>query len=347
MRQRINKMKNRIVYGSNWSKPQYMVRLFRNLALRYLFNQRPLRGIDFAVDYACDLKCRHCFNKDIIPTGQKLQLADYARIFKEAEREGILNFCFQGGEFLILKNWEEYIKLVDQKKFSVSVTTNGTHLTADVAKRLKILGVNTVTISIDSGIPSEHDEFRGVPGTYQKAIKAIEYCIAEGLRVVINTTITPDSLESEGFIKLIKISQQYELLLNTIFAAPSGNWVGCEEIVMKQADIVKYDRMCRKYGNINRDVDSLYFGRGCPGVTESLYISPYGDVFGCAYIHIKLGNVLEESLHDIRQKGFKFFNYASQCLIAEKLPFIKEYNSLVEGKELPLPYEAHGKIKSW
>lgn len=344
---KVNKVWNRIKYGSNLDKPGYMVRLFKNLCLRYLFNRRPLRGIDFAVDYACDLRCKHCFNKDVMQGERKMQLKDYARVFKEAEMEGILNFCFQGGEFLLLGDWEEYIKLVDPKRFSISVTTNGTHLTPTVARRFKELGVNTVTISIDSGIAEEHDTFRGVPGTFKKALQAIDFSMAEGLKVVINSTISPQNLRSKGFIELIELTCRKGLLLNTIFAAPSGKWIGCEKVVMKDSDISEYNTISRKYGNIVRDMDSLYLGRGCPGVTESIYISPYGDVFGCAYIHIRLGNVFEESLSNIRQKGFMYFNYPKKCLISENLDFIREYNRVAAGKVLPLPFEAHEEIKAW
>ncbi len=345
----LNKFWNRLRYGSNIDKPVYMFRLLSNLFRRYFLNQRPLRGIDFAVDFACNLRCKHCFNKDILSSNgnRKMSLVDYARVFKEAESEGILNFCFQGGEFLILKDWEEILKLLNPGKFSISVTTNGTYLDKPTAKRLKELGVNTITISLDSGISEEHDEFRGVAGTYAKAIKAIEASLDEKLRVVINTTITPQSLRSKGFMSLVEFTASENLLLNTIFAAPSGNWAGCEDIIMRDKDIALYTSMCKKYGNIVRDVDSLYMGRGCPGVNESIYITPYGDVFGCAYIHIKLGNLFEESLCDIRKKGMKFFKYQKKCLIAENADFIQQYNHLVKDKALPLSYEAHKQIGAW
>jgi MoaA/NifB/PqqE/SkfB family radical SAM enzyme len=343
----LHKFWNRVRYGSNLNKPRYMLRLFKNLLLRYFFNQRPLRGIDFAVSYACNLNCQHCFNKDIDPDRRQMTLEDYARVFKEADKEGILNFCFQGGEFLALKNWEDYLKLLDPGKFSVSVTTNGVCLNKDVARRMKELGVNTVTVSIDSGIAEEHDAFRGKTGTFEKAMQAIDNCLEQKMRVVVNSTITPQSMRSAGFKKLVEYAASKDLLLNTIFAAPSGNWVGNEGIIMREKDIEEYNAICKKYGNITRDIDSLYLGRGCPGVNESVYITPFGDVFGCAYIHIVLGNIFDESLHDIRKRGAKYFKYSKKCLISEKMEFIREYNALVSGKQLPLPVDEHAKIESW
>ncbi|MBN2121180.1 MAG: radical SAM protein [Candidatus Omnitrophica bacterium] len=341
---------NRIRYGSTWKKPFYMLRLLKNLFLRICFNKRPLRGIDFAVDFACDLKCAHCFNRDILTPGnsRKMGIDDYARVFKEAEKEGILNFCFQGGEFLILKNWQDILRLLDSRKFSISVTTNGTHLDEEVAKKLKELGVNTVTVSIDSGIAAEHDEFRGQEGSHAKALKAIENSLKQGFKVVLNATITPASMRSEGFLKLLEYAAQKKTLLNTIFAAPSGNWSGKEEIIMRDEDISEYKAICKRYPNVVRDMDSLYLGRGCPAANESIYITPYGDVFACAYIHITLGNIFTEPLHQIRKRGRKYFKYQSKCPISENRDFIEQYNRLVKGaKALPLPYEAHNEITAW
>jgi len=341
------KLINRIKYGGNLKKPYYMLRLFNNLLRRYLFNQKPLRGIDFAIDFSCNLSCQHCFNKDILSGEKKMTLEDYARVFKEAEKEGILNFCFQGGEFLIIENWEAYLQLLDPQKYSISVTTNGTCLEREVVIRMAELGVNTLTVSLDSGIPDEHDDFRGMKGSFVKATKGIDYALEAGLKVVINSTITPSGMRSEGFKHLLDFAREKNVLLNTIFAAPSGNWQGCEEIVMKEEDIREYKAIAKEYGNVVRDVDSLYRGRGCPAVNESIYITPYGDVFGCAYIHIKLGNLFDESLRKIRKKGMPFFRYQDRCLISENAEFIKEYNQLVDGEKLPLEFDCHEKIKHW
>ena len=345
--EKLSRLKNRVKYGANLKKPRYMLRLGRNLVQRYFFGRRPLRGIDFAIDYACNLRCQHCFNKDITPGVRRMQFADYQRVYREAEQEGILNFCFQGGEFMALPTWPRYLEMLDAGKFSLSVTTNGTYLGPENIEKLVALGVNTLTVSLDSGLAKEHDTFRGVEGTFERAVEGVLRAKSAGLRVVINSTITPASMRSEGFLRLIEFAYREDFLLNTIFAAPSGNWIGCQEIVMKPDDIAYYNNLRREYNNVTRDIHSLYLGHGCPGVNESIYISPYGDVFGCAYIHIRLGNIFEESLKEIRAKGMPFFNYQKKCMAAENLDFIKEYNEIVDGKQLPLDFDAHHKIKSW
>ncbi len=50
--------------------------------------------------------------------------------------------------------------------------SNGSLIDDAVAKKLKEAGIATVSISLDSNIPAQHDEFRGVAGAWEKAVKA-------------------------------------------------------------------------------------------------------------------------------------------------------------------------------
>jgi MoaA/NifB/PqqE/SkfB family radical SAM enzyme len=324
-----------------------MYKLTSNVLKRRILNKYPLRGIDFSVDYRCNLNCQHCFNKTLSKGEKKMTLQDYARIIKEAADLGAINFAFQGGEFLILDNFEDILRLVDSKRYSLSITTNGQNLDKFMVKRLKDIGVNTVTISLDSGIEEEHDRFRGMDGAFDRATNGIDLTLKAGIKVVINCCVTPESLRSEGFRQLIKYTKDRNLLVNTIFAAPSGKWSMNKDIILKQEDIRYYNELVKKYPHLIRDIDSGYAKRGCQGGTESLYITPYGDVLPCPYIHIRAGNIFKENLSSIHQRAMHFFHYQPICLISENYSFIKEYCDLTSEGNLPLPEEYLENIHSW
>ena len=68
---------------------------------------------------------------------------------------------------------------------------------------------------------------------------------------------------------------------------------------------------------------------GCNTVNR-LYITPIGDVLVCPYVHIKIGNVFEQSLKEITEYGFtikQFSEHSSLCLAGEDTEFIKKYMS--------------------
>lgn len=343
----VNSFIQKIRYGSNFNKPLYMLKLAGNVLRSKYLGQTPLRGVDFAVNYSCNLECKHCFNDTLLKGEKKMELNDYARVIKESIKLGAISFAFQGGEILLLKGFEDILRLVDSKKYSLSITTNGLLLSKDMVKKLKYVGVNTVTISLDSGLAEEHDRFRGKNGSFACATQGIDRLLKNGIKVVINSTITPDFLRSEGFHKLLEFSKSKKLLINTIFAAPSGRWSNNDKIILKEEDIKLYDRIVGNNPYVVRDLDSGYSKRGCQGGTESIYITPYGDVLPCPYIHIRAGNIFNESLKTIRDRAMSYFSYQVKCMIAENSSFIDQYIKLTKTENLPLSEKYLTRITAW
>ena len=74
------------------------------------------------------------------------------------------------------------------------ISTNGTLITAEVAKKIKDNGVSYVGISLD-GIGEVNDKFRGVAGAFDKAVKGIRNCKAAGVRVGLRLTLTKRNVQ--------------------------------------------------------------------------------------------------------------------------------------------------------
>ncbi|MFX1606803.1 MAG: SPASM domain-containing protein, partial [Promethearchaeota archaeon] len=71
------------------------------------------------------------------------------------------------------------------------VATNGISFSNSNRVRLfKDAGMKFVQISIDGANARTHDEFRGMTGAFDRAIKGIRNCVAEGLFVEVSTTVT-------------------------------------------------------------------------------------------------------------------------------------------------------------
>ena len=65
---------------------------------------------------------------------------------------------------------------------------------------------------------------------------------------------------------------------------------------------------------------------GCNTVYR-LYITPIGDVLVCPYVHIKIGNVYEQSLREISDYGFSikyFHDHSDLCLAGEDHEFVNK-----------------------
>ena len=185
-------------YAIKLGKPLLIFRLIKTYLGIIFFKNRPLRYVDFAIGYSCNLKCEHCFataledgimrrgiplnsNKDsrkMLPRGgvgrKKLTPKDYGEMVEEAMQLGACNFSFQGGEPTLYPDLIEYIKEAHPEKNVISVTTNGTLLNESKILELKQVGVDILTISLDSADPSIHDSFRGIEGTFNKTLATIK-----------------------------------------------------------------------------------------------------------------------------------------------------------------------------
>ena len=137
----------------------------------------------------CNLKCIHCYahavdekGRDEISTKQGKDIIDDLAAF------GSPVMLFSGGEPLVRQDLTELAHYAVSKGMRAVISTNGTLITRDKARELKSVGLSYVGISLDGG-EKVHDKFRAVAGSFKKALKGIENCQAEGLKVGLRFTI--------------------------------------------------------------------------------------------------------------------------------------------------------------
>lgn len=295
------------------------------------------RGIDVNINNACNLRCEHCFTNS--PLGDHVkEVIDpetIARIADQAHDLGIFEWDLQGGETLLRPRllWET-LEAIGTHRFYMYVTTNGYHLDQAKAEKMAQLGVDRVSVSVDSIDPDYHDKFRGKKGSWKRALDALEHVQRAGMDPFLNITVGHYNAGSDDVLALLELSKdkRYTTLINV--ATPSGMWSSLEDIMCDDDDRAWLIEMRKEYKNIlrnlwnpfDRDNEAVL---GCNTVNR-LYITPLGDVLACPYVHIKLGNIYEESLSDITERGFRFDpfrEHSSLCLAGEDKSFVRKYMS--------------------
>lgn len=330
-------------YAFRPHKPLLLFRLAKAVIKSYLFNIVPLRYVDFALDFKCNLKCAHCFTVSLEQDGRrKLTIGEYRDIARQSMELGTVNFSFQGGEPLLFDKLLEIINVFQPERNLISVTTNGTLLTKNRVTELKRVGVDILTISLDSSIAKEHDNFRGVPGSFDKAFKGIKFALEGGINVTLGCVVTHENLKSKGILGLIEFSQKSKLLLYLIFPVPAGRWSNQKFMLLTHEDLLFIKDIIRRFPYTRTDFQANLGKYGCGAVKEILYITPYGDVLPCPFLHLSLGNVFEEPLSDIRNRGLKnkyFASYYDKCLASTDRDFIEKYLSKTfTAQRLPLQW---------
>jgi 12,18-didecarboxysiroheme deacetylase len=137
----------------------------------------------------CNLRCVHCYARALEENGtDAISTAQGEAIIDDLAAYGVPVLLFSGGEPLAREDLPHLAAYAIGKGVRAVISTNGTLLSREKARELKTVGLSYVGISLDGGRET-HDRFRGVSGAFDKALKGIEYCQEEGLKVGLRFTV--------------------------------------------------------------------------------------------------------------------------------------------------------------
>ena len=171
--------------------------------LQFSGDKKPV--VVWNITRACNLKCVHCYahatdnaNQDELTTAQGRALIDDLAGF------GVPVLLFSGGEPLVRKDLPELAAYAVAKGMRAVISTNGTLIDRRTADTLKQIGLSYVGISLD-GLQSINDQFRGVKGAFERAIKGIRNCQEAGIKVGLRFTMNKRNLqEIPGIFDLLE-----------------------------------------------------------------------------------------------------------------------------------------------
>jgi len=312
------------------------------------FDEKYKRGesiaiIQFQYNYTCNFKCVHCSIKRFQGPNKARQftIPDVKNLFKQADELGLARVTITGGEPLVFKDFGELVAAIDPQKFYINCDTNGWLLDDKKAKHIKSIGVDRVQLSLDSFDAKAHDEFRKAPGSYQRAIKAIDSALGSGLGIFIQTVVSKQRLHTDEFINFLDYFTKRDIGVFVSYAKPVGSWEGKYDGLVDMEDMKYMNELEKKYKVFTHLTPAYGLDMGCIALKGMFSVTQYGDVLPCPYIHTSIGNVLNEPLKDIIKRGFgiKYFGeHIDTCMIAEDKDFIKKYVAgRIYGKPLPVP----------
>jgi radical SAM protein with 4Fe4S-binding SPASM domain len=138
----------------------------------------------------CNLRCVHCYNDSgVDKTCDELSTAEAKVVIDDLADFGVPSVLYSGGEPLIRADLFELIEHTVGRGLRAVISTNGTLITGAAARRIKQLGVSYVGISLD-GIGTTNDEFRGIAGAFERAVRGIRNCQDAAVRVGLRLTLT-------------------------------------------------------------------------------------------------------------------------------------------------------------
>ena len=166
-------------------------------ALRNLGGERSPVIAGHKLLYRCNLECKMCpfWRRE---DEELLQLPDEIRVMDSLARAGVSFLGFEGGEPLLRRDVGEILREAHDR-FHTSLVTNGWLLEqrlGDIAPHVDLLFV-----SLD-GIGETHDRLRGIPRSFERAVRGIRSSRSE-VPTLISHTVTRDNLDhAERIVEL-------------------------------------------------------------------------------------------------------------------------------------------------
>jgi len=149
---------------------------------------------------ACNLRCLHCYtDSDARADRDELTTEEARAMFRDLAQFGIPALLFSGGEPLLRRDLFDLADFARSLGLRCTLSTNGTLITEDVARRIRQTGFTYVGISLD-GIDEVNDHFRGRTGAFRDAMRGFRNCVAVGQRVGLRMTLTRHNVGNLGDI---------------------------------------------------------------------------------------------------------------------------------------------------
>ena len=302
---------------------------------RLVFDRRPVL-IYWELTQACDLTCKHC-RAEAIPQRHPLELSteEAKRLLRELRAFGDPppHVVMTGGDVMHRPDLFQLIDFAVGLGLPVSVAPSGTNrLTPQAIKEFKVLGVQSMSLSLDGSDAQKHDEFRGVPGCFDWTLQAARAIRDADIPLQINTLVTAETLDD--LPQIYKLMKELDIARwSLFFLVQVGRGKALRQITPAQAERlfhqlyewarevpfaiktteamhfrrVAYQRM-RLEGLSPQEIGQTSIGRGF-GIRDGngiMFISHLGEVYPSGFLPLSVGNVRKRSPVEIYRESELF-----------------------------------------
>jgi radical SAM protein with 4Fe4S-binding SPASM domain len=150
----------------------------------------PLQGT-IEPTFRCNLACVHCYvNEPAGAAGVRARELDTARILAlvdEIAEAGCLSLLLTGGEVLLRRDFPEVYRHAIARGLRVTVFTNGTMVTEEIARLFEAHRPRAVEITLYGMTAETYERVTRVPGSFARCLEGIDRLLARGIRLKLKT----------------------------------------------------------------------------------------------------------------------------------------------------------------
>ena len=290
----------------------------------------------------CNFRCKHCYQRADRPLPSELSLEEKLNLVDQLDKAGVASVALSGGEPTIHPHFLRIVKELSSRGIHTSVATNGwTFAKKEELEKAVKAGIKYVEVSVDSAKPEKHDEFRGIPGAWEHAIKALENAVELGVSHGMATIMDKETFqEIDDILDLAEsIGVKRVIFFNLVPTGRAEDMVKVDLSPEEREEFMKeiYRQMKRRkleilttapqYARVTLVMSSgkevtpahFYIGEnnsirtlaefigGCGAGRIYAGIEPDGTVVPCVFLPLPVGNVRNRPFKEIWENS-KIFN---------------------------------------
>ena len=275
--------------------------------------------VSFDITQRCNLRCVHCFNN----SGDQAPNADLPReqrldIARQVAELHPFNVCLCGGETLCCPDLLEIMDILRPHVCKLSMVSNGYLMSEDMAKALAAYGLDLAQISIDGAHAWQHDSFRGVQGSFDRAVAAVRNLRKAGVDKV-DVSMVPNRLNHrslEDYAAMCHDLGVNQIRLMPFLPSGRGRSVGRSLML----DEEEYFRFCRRltrleaqyggkpafqWGDPIDHMRRMPFNASLGMHTYVMEIKANADLTLSTYLPVLAGNCTRHTLREYWDGGYK------------------------------------------
>ncbi len=155
-------------------------------------SQKRFIKAQYEITYACNLRCVHCYTdpynrRDLIQ--KELPYISAVEVLDKLYEENILWLCFTGGEIFMRKDFLKIYDYAHEKGFLITLFTNATLISEEIADHLAARKPFCVEISIYGATAETYERVTGVKGSFARFQDGVARLAARRLPLKFKTSL--------------------------------------------------------------------------------------------------------------------------------------------------------------
>jgi radical SAM protein with 4Fe4S-binding SPASM domain len=276
-------------------------------------NMDPVR-IEFELTEQCNLLCAFCYNSRR-PASSNIAID----ILEKLSQENVLEIVLTGGEPLLHPEFHNIFARSSALFQKTMVQTNGTFINEQAVKFLKKYEIYSVNVSLH-GLKNVHEKLTAIPGCYDLAISAIKHLLRYGIRTASNFVMTSQNISSfSETVDMLYAMGLREMTLTRF--TPAGFGAKNRYLAVSIEDMISALYTAKGKMAMHPDfniilansipycslpIDLSHFCSYCHFGGSRFYIDIHGNVMMCGMSRIIIGNILEMSFREIKNRSDEY-----------------------------------------